>query len=266
MRPSGCCSCAGVICASSQGRCRVLAVRAGRPPRSLGRRPSGVTAAGGAGRGGRAAAGSVPAVWQDLQPGWRPLRAAADVALGAAMRRAPRERHHARSGNPTQPPLGRVPGQCRRDARPGRRPARAGRQGRGRRRRGRARQAHGARQAAAARPRADAARPGHALPGARAAGRARHVQRRRARRRRHRRHRPRQRRRLHDRLQRRHGEGRHLLPDDGEEAPARAGDRAAEPPALHLPGRLAAAPTCRTRTRCSPTATTSAASSTTRPT
>jgi acetyl-CoA carboxylase carboxyltransferase component len=47
----------------------------------------------------------------------------------------------------------------------------------------------------------------------------------RALRRHHRRHRPRERRRLHDRLQRRDGEGRHLLPDDGEEAPARAGDR-----------------------------------------
>ena len=44
--------------------------------------------------------------------------------------------------------------------------------------------------------------------------------------------------RMRDRRQRRHGQGRHLLPDDGEEAPARAGDRAAEPPALHLPGRL----------------------------
>ena len=40
----------------------------------------------------------------------------------------------------------------------------------------------------------------------------------------------------------------------------------AEPPALHLSGRLAAAPSCRSRTRCFPTATTSAASSTTRPT
>ena len=46
-------------------------------------------------------------------------------------------------------------------------------------------------------------------------------------------------------VQRRHGQGRHLLPDDGEEAPARAGDRAREPPAVRLPGRLAAAPTCR---------------------
>ena len=60
----------------------------------------------------------------------------------------------------------------------------------------------------------------------------------RARRRPHRRHRPRRGRRVPDRLQRRHREGRHLLPDDGQEAPARAGDRAAEPAALHLPGRL----------------------------
>jgi hypothetical protein len=41
--------------------------------------------------------------------------------------------------------------------------------------------------------------------------------------------------RMHDRRQRRDGEGRHLLPDDGEEAPARAGDRAAEPlPCIYL--------------------------------
>ena len=53
-----------------------------------------------------------------------------------------------------------------------------------------------------------------------------------------RRHRPRERRRLHDRVQRRDGEGRHLLSRDGQEAPARAGDRRAEPPALHLPGRF----------------------------
>jgi 3-methylcrotonyl-CoA carboxylase beta subunit len=53
-----------------------------------------------------------------------------------------------------------------------------------------------------------------------------------------RRHRPRRRRRVRDRLQRRDGQGRHLLPDHGQEAPACAGDRAAEPPALHLPGRL----------------------------
>ena len=40
------------------------------------------------------------------------------------------------------------------------------------------------------------------------------------------------------RRQRRHGEGRHLLSDDGEEASARAGDRAAEQSALHLSGRF----------------------------
>ena len=40
------------------------------------------------------------------------------------------------------------------------------------------------------------------------------------------------------RRQRRHREGRHLLSDDGEEASARAGDRAAEQPALHLSGRF----------------------------
>ena len=57
--------------------------------------------------------------------------------------------------------------------------------------------------------------------------------------RRHRhRHRPRERRRVHDRRQRRHGEGRHLLPDHGQEAPARAGHRAREPAALRLPGRF----------------------------
>ena len=52
------------------------------------------------------------------------------------------------------------------------------------------------------------------------------------------RHRPRARVTLRDRRERRHREGRHLLPDHGEEAPARAGDRAREPPAVHLPRRL----------------------------
>ena len=41
-----------------------------------------------------------------------------------------------------------------------------------------------------------------------------------------------------DRRQRRDGQGRHLLPDDREEAPARPGGRAAQPAAVHLPGRL----------------------------
>ena len=52
------------------------------------------------------------------------------------------------------------------------------------------------------------------------------------------RHRPRARPRGHGRRQRRHGEGRHLLPDHGQEAPAGPGDRAREPPALRLPRRL----------------------------
>ena len=43
---------------------------------------------------------------------------------------------------------------------------------------------------------------------------------------------------MRHRRQRRHGEGRHLLSADGEEAPARAGHRAREPPALHLPRRF----------------------------
>ena len=41
-----------------------------------------------------------------------------------------------------------------------------------------------------------------------------------------------------DRRQRRHREGRHLLSAHREEASARAGDRAAEQSALHLPGRF----------------------------
>ena len=43
---------------------------------------------------------------------------------------------------------------------------------------------------------------------------------------------------VHDRRQRRHGEGRNLLSADGEEASARAGNRRAEPSALHLSGRF----------------------------
>ena len=59
------------------------------------------------------------------------------------------------------------------------------------------------------------------------------------RRRRHRdRHRPRLGTRGADRRQRRHGQGRHLLSDDREEAPARAADRAREPPAVRLPRGL----------------------------
>ena len=54
----------------------------------------------------------------------------------------------------------------------------------------------------------------------------------------HHRHRPGRRPRVRDRRQRRDGQGRHLLPDDGQEAPARPGGRAGEPPAVRLPGRL----------------------------
>ena len=70
---------------------------------------------------------------------------------------------------------------------------------------------------------------------------------------------------LCDRGERRDGEGRHVLPGHGEEAPARAGDRDGEPSAVHLPGRLGRRVSCRCRPTSSPTATTSGASSTTRP-
>ena len=57
--------------------------------------------------------------------------------------------------------------------------------------------------------------------------------------RRHRhRHRPGERPRLHDRRQRRHRQGRHLLSRHREEASARAGDRARQSTAVHLPGRF----------------------------
>ena len=58
-----------------------------------------------------------------------------------------------------------------------------------------------------------------------------------ARRPRHR-HRPRLGPRGADRRQRRHGQGRHLLPDHRQEAPARAADRAREPPAVRLSRRF----------------------------
>ena len=77
-----------------------------------------------------------------------------------------------------------------------------------------------------------------AVPRALAARRARHVRRHDRRGRHHHRHRPRQRPRMRDRLQRRHRQGRHLLPADRQEAPAGAGDRPREPPAVHLPRRF----------------------------
>ena len=125
--------------------------------------------------------------------------------------------------------------------------------------------ARGAGQAAAPRPGGLAARPVLAVPRAVAAGRARPVRRRGAGRRDHHRRRPDLRARVRDRGQRRHGQGRHLLPDDGQEAPAGPGGGPAQPAAVRLPGRLGRRLTCPPRTRCSPTASTSAGSSTTRP-
>ena len=101
-----------------------------------------------------------------------------------------------------------------------------------------ARAARVARQAAAPRPRRRAARSGLAVPRALAARRPRHVRRRGAGGGHHHRHRRGVGSPVRDRRQRRHGEGRHLLPDDGEEAPAGAGGRAPEPAAVHLPRRL----------------------------
>ena len=98
--------------------------------------------------------------------------------------------------------------------------------------------AHVARQAAAARARRPAARQGRAVPGAIAAGRARHVRRRRAGRGDRHRRRPRGGPRVRDRRQRRDRQGRHLLPDDGQEAPARAGGGPPQPAAVHLPRGL----------------------------
>ena len=130
--------------------------------------------------------------------------------------------------------------QPRRDGRAGRRPARppGGRRGsRRRRRRPLDRAPSRARQAP--RPRADrpAPRPRLRLPRAEPARRDRPVRRRRAGRRHRHRHRPDRGHDLRGRRQRRDGQGRHLLPDDGQEAPAGAGDRAREPAAVHLPRR-----------------------------
>ncbi len=59
------------------------------------------------------------------------------------------------------------------------------------------------------------------------------------------------------------GEGRGEVPARHQESAAGPGDRAREPPADRLPGRLGRASSCRCRTRSSPTASTTAASSTT---
>ena len=67
-----------------------------------------------------------------------------------------------------------------------------------------------------------------------------------------------------DRRQRRDRQGRHVLPDDGEEASARAGDRRAESSAVHLSWSIRAARSCRCKPRSFPIAITSDASSTTK--
>ena len=89
-------------------------------------------------------------------------------------------------------------------------------------------------------PRAD--RPPHRsglrLPRALRPGRRGPLRRRRTRCGHRHRHRPGGGRRVRDRGQRRDRQGRHVLPDDGEEAPPRAGDRAREPAAVPLPRRL----------------------------
>ena len=61
---------------------------------------------------------------------------------------------------------------------------------------------------------------------------------RRARRQHRHRHRPDQRPRVRGGRQRRDGQGRHLLPDDGQEAPARPAGRRRQPAAVRLPRRL----------------------------
>ena len=95
-----------------------------------------------------------------------------------------------------------------------------------------------ARQAFAAGARHDAARSRGAVPGIVAARRQRPLRRCHSRRRHNYRCRSCRRARMRDRLQRFHDQRWHLLSDDGEEASPRAGDRAREQVALHLPGRF----------------------------
>ncbi len=106
--------------------------------------------------------------------------------------------------------------------------------------------------------------PGAAVPRARAAGRPRHVPRRGADGGDRDRDRPGRRAGVRRRRERCDREGRDLLPDDREEAPARAGDRGRRTGCRASTWSTPAAPSCRCRPRSSPTATTSAASSTTR--
>ena len=163
-------------------------------------------------------------------------------------------------------PLRHLQAQRRGHARPGRRPAPPHRTGPPGRRRGVAQAPRRARQAVAARAGAGAARSRLAVPRTVAAGRPRHVRQRGAGLGRHHRRRPGERRGMRDRLQRRHGEGRHLLSDDGEEASPRPGSGDGEPPALPLSGRFRRRQPAAMARSVSRTRPISAASSTTRPT
>ena len=154
--------------------------------------------------------------------------------------------------------------QCRGDARAGRRASREARPGGRRRRQGLARPAYLARQDAGARARRSPDRSRHRISRTVAAGGPRPLWRRRAFGERHHRRRAHLRPRMRHRRQRCHHQGRHLLSDDGEEASARAGYRAAEQSALRLHGRFRRRLPAACRTRFSRTSGISAASSTIR--
>ena len=135
-------------------------------------------------------------------------------------------------------PIGGVHRQRRPHAPARRRTSRAARPHRPRRRTEVHRAASPAGQAPRPRAHREADRSRHRVPGIVTAGGVRALPRRRAGRGGRHRHRTRVGPRRDDRRQRRHGEGRHLLPAHRQEAPARAGSGDAEPPALRLPGGL----------------------------
>ena len=170
-----------------------------------------------------------------------PSRAALGASVQADARpsaAAPPDAAMSVDRNPARSARRDVREEPRRDGGARRRPAREGRRDRAGRRRGPRAQARRARQAPAARAHARAARSRLAVPRVLAARGVRHVRRQHRGGRHHHRHRPHRRARMRDRLQRRDGQGRHVLSDDGEEAPARAGHRARKPSAVHLPGRF----------------------------
>ena len=106
------------------------------------------------------------------------------------------------------------------------------------RRKGRRRPSPGAQEAPPARPHRPDRRPGIAVPRAFAARGLRPLRGRGAVGRDRDRDRTHPRPALHGDRERRHGEGRHLLPAHRQEARPRAGDRAEEPAALRLPRRF----------------------------